>query len=169
MKLSRPAWTLASSAFSLIEIVLAVGIISFALVGILGMFPIALDAAAASRNETQAAFIVKELVAGLVSQSPFLPANSSAKSGDSIDLATPGAPKTFYFDQDGVAVASVSQGTFEAEVKFTADVPSPGLTRVDVIIIVPAGRKNSPGASEYPFFTVVRQRDAVPNPAPMSP
>jgi len=56
------------AAFSLIEIVLALGIISFALVGILGLFPVAIDAATNSQRETQAALIARSIFGDLKSQ-----------------------------------------------------------------------------------------------------
>lgn len=49
-------------AFSLIEIILAIGIISFAVVAILGMFPVAVRAATDSQHETQAALIARSLL-----------------------------------------------------------------------------------------------------------
>ena len=46
--------TSAAQAFSLIEIVLALGVISFAIVGIMGLFPVAMRAAQESQSETRA-------------------------------------------------------------------------------------------------------------------
>ena len=72
-------------AFSLVEIVLAVGIISFALVGILGMFPVALDAATRSREETQAAFIARSIYSDLAGYPSYL----SPDEDSVISLACP--------------------------------------------------------------------------------
>lgn len=50
------------SAFSLIEIALALGVVAFALVAILGMVPVAVDAASESRLETRATFIARSMI-----------------------------------------------------------------------------------------------------------
>ncbi len=54
-----------SRGFSLIEIVLAIGIMSFALVGILGLFPLALDSAKESAAETRISFIAQSLLSDI--------------------------------------------------------------------------------------------------------
>jgi uncharacterized protein (TIGR02598 family) len=53
------------SAFTLIEVVLAIGIMSFALVGILGLFPVALETAQDSKAETQIALLAQRIEADL--------------------------------------------------------------------------------------------------------
>ena len=45
--------------FSLIEVVLALGIISFAIVGIIGLMPVAMKSAGDSMRETDATFIAR--------------------------------------------------------------------------------------------------------------
>jgi uncharacterized protein (TIGR02598 family) len=47
--------------FSLIEVVLALGIVGFSLIGILGLFPVALNTAKDSQNETRVAFIAQSI------------------------------------------------------------------------------------------------------------
>lgn len=56
------------AAFSLVEIILALGVISFAIVAILGMFPVAVQAATESQEETQAALIARGLFEQVTSQ-----------------------------------------------------------------------------------------------------
>ncbi len=58
-----------ATAFSLIEIVLALAIISFALVAILGLFPVAIQAATSSQQETHAALIARSIYSDLDAQS----------------------------------------------------------------------------------------------------
>ena len=60
----------ASSGFSLVEVMLAIGIIAFAVVGILTAFPVGIDAARDSRDENTAALIADDLFTRLRSQ-PF--------------------------------------------------------------------------------------------------
>lgn len=52
-------------AFSLIEIVLALGVIAFALVGIMGLFPVAMKSAQESQRETRATLIAQQIFADL--------------------------------------------------------------------------------------------------------
>ncbi len=58
----------AQAAFSLVEIILALGVISFAIVAILGMFPVAVRAATESQEETQAALIARGLFEQIATQ-----------------------------------------------------------------------------------------------------
>jgi len=53
------------AGFTLVEIVLAIGITGFALVAILGMFPVALKAAELSKRETRATLIAQNVMADL--------------------------------------------------------------------------------------------------------
>lgn len=71
------------TAFSLIEIALALGIITFALVGIVGLFPVAVGAATDSQQETQAALIARSIF----NQLQATPDTSTRKvtTGDSYD------------------------------------------------------------------------------------
>jgi len=65
MRHQTPSFKPLSSGFSLVEIVLALGIISFALVGILGLFPVALDTARDSKAETMITFIGQSIMADI--------------------------------------------------------------------------------------------------------
>lgn len=62
--------------FSLIEIVLALGIISFALVGILGIFPLALTSARDSAAETRISFIAQSLLADIRATDTIAPSSN---------------------------------------------------------------------------------------------
>jgi len=68
------------AGFSLIEIVLALGIISFALVGILGIFPLALTSARESAAETRISFIAQSLLADIRATDKVIPASSAGAS-----------------------------------------------------------------------------------------
>lgn len=56
--------------FSLVEIVVALAIISFALVAIIGLFPVAMSAAKEGRNETRAASIAQLIFGQLRTHDP---------------------------------------------------------------------------------------------------
>jgi type II secretory pathway pseudopilin PulG len=110
----------ARTAFSLIEIVLAVAIISFALVAILGLFPVALQNATDSQRTTQAALIARTIFSDLDLESGqnrfvFLgkadPGNSDTGSGKesdrakaSVDLLT-GTSVYLGYDADGLPIS----------------------------------------------------------------
>lgn len=162
-----------SAAFSLIEIVLAIGVISFALVGIIGLFPVALDSAKSSQQETHAALIARTIyndldsrpgpkTALVLSRSLEDPANTIT-----VDLSAPGQ-YFMAFDAGGevlpsrinaAAYASGSQiagAVFLAKIDvFTSGLPD-GLSRVEVTVSTPAA---APGKSraKFPFTTLMRQ------------
>jgi type II secretory pathway pseudopilin PulG len=56
-------------AFSLIEVVLAVAVTSFCLVSVVSLFPVGLNSAVGSRNQTRAAYLAKEIVSDIRSSS----------------------------------------------------------------------------------------------------
>ncbi|MGI8819380.1 MAG: type IV pilus modification PilV family protein [Chthoniobacterales bacterium] len=56
------------SAFSLVEVVLALGVVGFAIVAILGVVPIGLSAGRGAQDESRAAQIAQSILAGLASQ-----------------------------------------------------------------------------------------------------
>lgn len=75
-------------AFSLVEVVLALGVIGFALLAIIGLFPIGLQSDRASIQETRANFIAQQTFATLRSQ-PFSVVTFSLLGGSqTFDLST---------------------------------------------------------------------------------
>jgi type II secretory pathway pseudopilin PulG len=56
------------SAFSLVEVVLALGVVGFATIAILGVLPIGLQTSHSSQDETRAAQIAQTVLASLASQ-----------------------------------------------------------------------------------------------------
>lgn len=56
------------SGFSLVEVVLALGVISFAIVAILGVVPVGLSTGHSAQNETRAAQIAQDILSSLASQ-----------------------------------------------------------------------------------------------------
>lgn len=59
---------LSPRAFSLVEVVLALGVISFAVVAILGVFPLGLNTSHSAQDETRAPQIAQTIFATLASQ-----------------------------------------------------------------------------------------------------
>lgn len=56
-------------AFSLVEVVLALGVVSFAIVAILGVIPVGLNAGRSSQSETRSGQIAQDILSSLASQS----------------------------------------------------------------------------------------------------
>jgi len=146
------------AGFSLIEIILALGIISFTLVGILGLFPVAVNAAADSQHETQAALIARSMFHELESH-PGTPNRTITVGGDLID----GRPVKVDlskavtltdmagFDSGGTSLsdASDTMAVYTVDLKTEPVTPANGLTRVDVTV--------KTKRTSFPFSTLLRQ------------
>jgi uncharacterized protein (TIGR02598 family) len=89
-----PGRSRAQRAFSLVEVTLALGIISFAFVAIFGMLPVALDSARDSIDRTRGAQIAQRLFAE-TQQTPFDQLGSLVGS-------------VFWFDGEGEEIASAT-------------------------------------------------------------
>lgn len=59
-----------ANAFSLVEVVLALGVVSFAVVAILGILPVGLNTSHSAQDETRAAQIAEDILASLAGQAP---------------------------------------------------------------------------------------------------
>ncbi len=161
-------------AFSLIEVTISLGIIAFALVGIMGLFPAALQSARDSQQETQATFIAQQIFGGLSSNlSPsgnFVPTGSDVTDSShrlAVDLTE---EESYYlgFSQEGVALGAVTESEFEnaietrewvyaTRVSVFADSPAPGISQVEVLVTSPAVA-TLPRRSRYPFVTLIRNQ-----------
>ena len=166
-------------AFSLIEIVLTVGIISFALVGILGLFPVAVEAAANSQRETQAALIARSIYTDLDSRPDarrFLFASTNSlesgpeSAGEELDITKQG---NYYlaYDNDGLPLGLIDKETYShgkkeaaylARVKIrpgagnSSDAQIPELTRVEVSVEAPASAREA-RRKKIDFVSLCRQ------------
>lgn len=128
-----------SSAFSLIELTLSVGIISFCLVAIMGLFSIGLTASRESTNDRIQAAIVSRLYTEMRGFSAF----------------TMGEDR--YFDEDGVSLTNNEGATFacrftESEVT-DAEIPmvAPYLRRVAIEVTWPAALPRSTNTYYVPL------------------
>ncbi|PTX98261.1 hypothetical protein DB345_05350 [Spartobacteria bacterium LR76] len=89
-----PHFSKPARAFSLIEVVLALGIVSFAMMAVVGTLPVGLRSAQQSRSQIAAANIARQ-IQGDLQQISF-----ESSSSDDLTIATlPDNP--FYFSQDG--------------------------------------------------------------------
>lgn len=143
--------------FSLIEIVLAIGIIAFAIVAIMGMFPVALRSAQESQRETRAALIAQDIYSNIGSingTNRTIPLGTNAYV--SINLATTNSVSINY-DQDGTILGSGTAGgaIFRADISVSPDSPIAGLSRVQTIVSSPAtAPTNSYSRSAFTFITL---------------
>lgn len=165
------------SGFSLVEIVLALGILSFAIVAILGLFPIAMRDAKDSKNETHAAMIA-QLILGQLRSQPV--ADSSFPIGtNATDSASTWSVRLFnqgnyyaFYDEAGMPLRRATASQYD-----TAAVPSnmtepvykvwmnistnsiqPGVSKVTIDVTYPC-RTPLANRSVYHFATLIHNAD----------
>lgn len=143
----------------MIEIVLALGVISFALVGILGMFPLALDTAKDSKAETIIAFIGQSLLADIsgtlettsTGSPPIVSSEASILTETAavdLDMLDTSSTLYFTFDQQGRNEQAVTESDYNSGVansvyivQLTAEHSPTGmddLTRIQIDVEFPA-------------------------------
>ncbi len=91
-----------SSGFSLIEVILALGIAAFCLIPLLGLLPVSLKSYQASNEQTQMVHLARMIVADL--QATPTTTTTSPRFGFTIPAAGQGAetsPQSLYFDMYG--------------------------------------------------------------------
>lgn len=112
--------------FSLVEVVLALGVVGFSLLAIIGLLPIGLQSGRASVQETRANHLAEQIFSTLRSQ-PFTAANLSLLGGTStIDLSTASTASgsqgpQLHATYDGTFVASSDYFTIELRFRNAPD------------------------------------------------
>jgi type II secretory pathway pseudopilin PulG len=171
----RSSFARLPGAFSLVEVALSLAIISFAIVAIMGLFPVAMQTARESNRETRAALIARRIVDELQS----LPGtNTALVRGPSVtnpgwritglDLSSPSVHVLTYDEQGEGLTNDIAAGAFQnpisapaayfaAEVHVTPDFPSLGISRVQATVEAPASAPSS-RRSRLVFVTLMRQR-----------
>ncbi len=163
------------AGFSLVEAALSLAIVSFAIIAIMGLFPVALQTARESNRETRATLIARRIVDELQS----LPAtNTSLVRGTSLtnfdgritglDLRS-ASTNILLYDEQGEGLAnqipaesftnSIDEpdAYFAAEVRVTPNFPRPGISRVQTIVEAPSGAPSA-RRSSFVFVTFMSQR-----------
>jgi len=110
--------------FSLVEVVLALGIISFAIVAILGVFPLGLRTSHSSQDDARATQIAQNVLNAMASQSQqnftniVLPCPSPPPPINLASSSTsPTAPAAFlYADNDGQISGSATNATYSISI-----------------------------------------------------
>lgn len=97
-------------AFTLVEVVLALGVISFAMIAMLGIMPTALQTGRDSQNESRAAHIAQDVISSMTSQAQMRFPNATIAQPSSqfsydLDLSKSYTYDTLGADNDGKLVA----------------------------------------------------------------
>lgn len=141
----------ASPAFSLVEVVLAVGMVSFSVLATIGLLSVANDTNRRSRDETSAARLASNEFERIRSlQSTFPQSNYTSR----------------YFDSDLAEVqADDSKAVYRLEIAITAPSPSPG--PADLIFnATVAYPVTAPSPTQIRFTTLMNIPPATPSPTP---
>ncbi len=144
------------AAFSLVEVVLALGVIGFALVAIIGLFPTALHSERASIQETRANHLAEQVFSTLRSQ-PFTAADLSLLGGNSVvDLSTEntesGAQGTLlYATYEGTFISAKDYFTVELKFHNAPDGLTPATANEVHLRIV----SRDSGAQPFNYATII--------------
>jgi uncharacterized protein (TIGR02598 family) len=139
-------------SFSLIEIVIALGVIAVGVVGVLAVFPTALQTGHSAQDETRAAQIAQSvfgsLVAGATSQFNAVPLPPTSLS---IDLTASSAPTlpTLYADSAGNLIPNSTNSAYAIFIYTNNAVP--GFTdpaSANLVTVRVAWPANAPGANQ---------------------
>jgi uncharacterized protein (TIGR02598 family) len=112
----------AQQGFSLVEVTFALGVAAFALVVILGLFPVGIGAQQASLNETTATNVATGIIADLrqVPSAYAISLNSNLSTVSSrygVDVSQ--ATTTIYLDESGTKQSSAAQARYKATISLT--------------------------------------------------
>ena len=113
-------------AFSLVELVLAIGVAGFCLIAVFGLLPIGVQTNRAATSQTAAAGILVSIEADLRATPPTAPVRGGATTSVQYQLSIPGNPVTsattlppLYFTQEGTfSPTREPQSRYRATVTF---------------------------------------------------
>jgi Tfp pilus assembly protein PilV len=104
-----------TAGFTLLEIVIALGVAAFCLIALLGMLPIGIKIQRASANQTKANAIMSQIVDFLRADVRLPPGQASKAQGSWVNLhghwLAVAVPDNMFFTNDGKQTGSVTQGT----------------------------------------------------------
>lgn len=155
----NPVHSVRSSAFafSLVEVVLALGVISFAIVGIMGLFPVAMRAGLESQRETRANHIARMIFSDLAASPP---TNAMVATGPdsftNLVLSNFSGSLTNLYDNAGLPTRDPAAAAFAAKISIRPDTPATGLAHIEAVISAPAAAPET-NRSAYTFVTLLRQ------------
>jgi uncharacterized protein (TIGR02598 family) len=132
--------------FSLVEVVIALGIVSFAVLAIVGMMPMALKSAQESMRETDSTLIAQRIFSELRTGSGGnrTVAKDTNNSSQMISLSADSTNNFLAFKEDGTVKAFANSATANADYDFYAQISVftntgvSNLSRVQIDITAPA-------------------------------
>ncbi len=128
----------ASSAFSLVEIALALGVISFAFVALMGLLPIGMTLFGNAMSNSVHAQIVQRVI-------------SDAEQTDFPTLASAGTIPPRYFDDQGDEVKTQNASIYAVQVSVQASSKLPEGEVTQNLLTVQIKTVKDPGHSKDPF------------------
>lgn len=170
-------WRIAQRAFSLVEVALALTVVSFAIVAILGILPLALSSNRSGMNEARAAQIVRAITGTIDSQCvptatyDFSKVDCYGQTLDLTSLKKGDAPKKLYVtypssnqnpSQPTITSTLDANAVYSIELRFDNDPAlnaggtTLGAGKVNLIEIRVFGKSQSEGAME--FFYLARNK-----------
>jgi len=168
--LTSPVHQAQSRAFSLVEVVLALGVIAFALVGIMGLFPVAMRSAQESQRETRATLIAQQIFSDLrafTGTNRLIVRGPSAADASSLITNFSLAGNTNFFlsyDANGIGrtdqistgafSGSIPDAAFLANVVVDTNTGIPNLSRIQATVEAPAAAPSA-NRSKYTFVTLM--------------
>jgi len=130
------------AAFSIVEVVLTIGIVSFAFVGMFGLLPVGLNTFRQAMDNSLGSQIVQRLV-------------NEAQQTDYTELIkiTAGAPSVRYFDDQGNELTADKDYIYTAEVSVLAPtvLPNTSTPATDSLATVTVKLANNPAHKPTPF------------------
>ena len=154
------------TAFSLIEVTLAIGVAAFCLIAIMGLLPVAIKIQHASVQQTKANAIISQISSDLVADVRLPPGQASKAQGDWSNLhghwAQVATPDVLYFTND--AKQSGYQGAAPADAVFRATItymlpPTTTTSLANIKVTWPASidpATGAPAGSAETFISVNR-------------
>jgi type II secretory pathway component PulJ len=154
------------SAFSLIEVTLAIGVAAFCLIAVMGLLPVAIKIQQASVQQTKANAIISQISSDLVADVRLPPGQASKAQGDWSNLhghwAQVATPDVLYFTND--AKQNGYQGAAPADAVFRATItymlpPTTTTSLANIKVTWPASidpATGAPAGSAETFISVNR-------------
>jgi len=156
-----------AAAFSLVEIVLALSVIAFAIVGIMGLFPVAMRSAQESQRETRSTLIAQRIFSDLrtlTSTNRLVNSGPQLSDTNTLDLST---NTTLYlaFSPEGTPVKAITDSEFSnpytptnalflARVSVDTNTGSSNISRVQTVVETPAAAAST-NRSRFTFVTLM--------------
>ncbi len=128
-----------TKAFSLVEIVLAIGIVSFAFVAIFGLLPVGMTTFRQAMDTTVSSQIVQRVV------------NEAQQTDFSTLTANAGTPQLRYFDEQGNEVPSQNDYIYTVQVTVTPKTALPNAGSSENLATIAVMIASNPGHNPSPF------------------